>query len=137
MDIPWPSQPTHAHTPPSPPPPLLNPRTGSTGSTGLAGSTGSTGLASSTSSTGLAGLTAQNAPNILNVLQPFWLHVPEPDMAAKIFATLPKMDFSEALNLLESPDLLKSKIQEAIAVLRAAALIITCSAIHITGRNDP
>lgn len=43
----------------------------------------------------------------------------QPDMAAKITGMLLEMDVSETLNLLESPDLLKSKIQEAIAVLRA------------------
>jgi len=42
-----------------------------------------------------------------------------PDHAAKITGMLLEMDVTETLNLLESPDVLQSKVSEALAVLQA------------------
>ena len=45
----------------------------------------------------------------------------EPASSAKITGMLLEMDQSEVLHLIESPDALTSKVQEALAVLKAAA----------------
>ena len=48
------------------------------------------------------------------------IHAMHPDQAGKITGMLLEMDNSELLNLLEAPDALNSKIQEAIVVLAEA-----------------
>lgn len=45
----------------------------------------------------------------------------EPEMAAKVTGMLLEMDQTEVLHLLESPDALKSKVAEAMEVLRNVA----------------
>lgn len=45
------------------------------------------------------------------------IHQSEPDLAGKITGMLLEMDNSELLHLLEAPDAMHAKVQEAIAVL--------------------
>ena len=45
----------------------------------------------------------------------------EPDAAAKVTGMLLEMDQTEVLHLLESPEALKSKVAEAMEVLRTVA----------------
>lgn len=45
----------------------------------------------------------------------------EPEMAAKVTGMLLEMDQTEVLHLLESPEALKSKVAEAMDVLRSVA----------------
>ena len=45
----------------------------------------------------------------------------EPASSAKITGMLLEMDQSEVLHLIESPDALRAKVQEALTVLKAAA----------------
>eukprot|EP01065_Artemidia_motanka_P026786 TRINITY_DN3202_c0_g2_i1.p1 TRINITY_DN3202_c0_g2~~TRINITY_DN3202_c0_g2_i1.p1 ORF type:complete len:572 (+),score=199.30 TRINITY_DN3202_c0_g2_i1:127-1842(+) len=67
----------------------------------------------------LAAMSADQQKNALGEQLYHKISVEQPDQAAKITGMLLEMDVSETLNLLESPDLLRGKIQEALSVLRA------------------
>jgi polyadenylate-binding protein len=56
------------------------------------------------------------------------VHQKQPELAGKITGMLLEMDNTELLNLLESPDSLASKVDEAMAVLRQHGVLLDESA---------
>ena len=68
----------------------------------------------------LANMSPEQQKNLLGEKLFHYISAQHPDQAGKITGMLLEMDVTEQLNLLESPDLLNSKIAEALEVLQAA-----------------
>ena len=66
----------------------------------------------------LASLSPEQQKNVLGERLYNYIHKRQPEQSSKITGMLLEMDNSEILNLLDSPDLLDGKINEAVDVLR-------------------
>lgn len=73
----------------------------------------------SCSTSELAGMAPEQQKNALGERLFARISETQPEYAAKITGMLLEMDVTETLNLLESPDVLTEKINEALTVLKA------------------
>jgi polyadenylate-binding protein len=86
---------------------------------GQAGLPGAPSQLEPLSSAALAAASPEQQKNMIGERLYPLIHRQQPELAGKITGMLLEMDNSELLHLLESPEALESKIQEAIAVLEA------------------
>ncbi|CAE6414558.1 unnamed protein product [Rhizoctonia solani] len=93
------------------------PRNQSTRPAGQATSTPTPETSSVLTSQALAAATPMEQKQMLGEMIYLQIHQSEPELAGKITGMLLEMDNSELLHLLDTPDAMHAKVQEAIAVL--------------------
>ncbi|CAE6448926.1 unnamed protein product [Rhizoctonia solani] len=100
-----------------PPAAAAPPRNQSARPTGQATSTPTPETSSALTSQALAAASPMEQKQMLGEMIYLQIHQAEPELAGKITGMLLEMDNSELLHLLDTPDAMNAKVQEAIAVL--------------------